>query len=186
MLKPEAVEKLVAALKAKVGQKIKLAMHNTVRDDSFGGGGLCPPRHEDSEEVIIFLGVYGLGQQPLYIHGVDDKGKAVIFRNDTGIVFDEDIGRLTQMRHTDITNLDDVEIGQWFRNGVDRYDKQALAFIKKMEALVPKESYLAEKLLEGKIDYHPPSGRPYYYPSDFKLVDPGFVEKALAHLDRIV
>jgi len=186
MLKPEAVEKLVAALKEKVGQKVKLAVRLEVRDESLGNMGAdSEPRISGSEIEIVFLGVYGLGQAPMYIHGIDEKGKATIFRNSHDVWVDENTSCSTHQDSTTLTRLDDVDIDSWFKGGYI-YGTEEMAFIGKVSAAEPGEKYLAEKILNGQPDYRPVGNTPRYCPNYFMFDDPKFVEKAIAYLDRIV
>lgn len=186
MLKPEAVQKLIAALKEKIGKKVKLLVRLEVRDKELGNmGGYDDPRISGSEIEIEFLGVYGLGQNPLYIHGMDDKGKINVFRNASDVWVDENTSCSTHEDSTALIRIDDIDIDPWFK---DRYvyGMEEMMFVGKVSAAEPGEKYLAEKILKGQPDYRPPCNMPHYCPHLFMLDDPKFVEMTIKHLDRIV
>ena len=185
MLKPEEGQKLIAALKEKVGRKVKLLVQLEVRDKELGNmgadGGL---RVSGSEIEIKLLGVYGLGQRPLYVHGVEMDGRLKIFRNNTDAWVDEDTGNPTHHDCTTLRRIDDIDIGVWFEDGTLLADEHE--FIAKVKAAEPDNKYLAARILNGQPDYRPAGSSPRYYPSYFMFEDPKFVEKAIACLDKIV
>lgn len=185
MLKSEEAQKLIAALKAKVGKKVKLFVRLEVRDKELGNMGADgEPRVSGSKIEITFLGVYGIGSRPLYIHGVEADGKEKIFRCDSDVWLDEDTGNTTHQDCTTLEKLDDIDISRWFATGSLPTDEQA--FVAKVRAADPDNKYLAERILTGQPDYRPPTNSPRYCPSYFMFENPAFVQHALRHLERIV
>jgi len=185
MLKPEEWQKLIAALKEKVGRKVRLLVQLEVRDKELGNMGADGgPRVSGSEIEIKLLGVYGLGSQPLYIHGVDTDGKAKIFRNNSDAWVEEETGNPTHHDCTTLLRVDDIDISTWFANGTLLANEHA--FIAKVKAAEPDNKYLAERILNGQPDYRPAGSSPRYYPSYCMFEDSKFVEKAIAYLDKIV
>lgn len=179
------LEKLKTDLKGKIGQKVKLVVHTEVRDSELGNmNPHTEPRSSDSEIWIVFLGIYGLGENPLYIHGRDENGKDKLFRNSLDIWGDEDTGNATHEGRTTLRRLDNIDIKSWFERWIFSEDKSE--FKKRVKAAEPDEKYLAERILKGEPDYYPVGMSPHYSPCYSIFDEPKFVEKVLAYLEKIV
>ena len=180
------MEKLEEDLKGKINQEVRILIHTEIRDSQLGNmSPFAEPRKGDSEIRIIFLGIYGIGKAPLYIHGRDENGKNKLLRNSFNVWVDENSGNPVHEDETILQRLNDIDIRPWFKKLISLKDE--LKFIERVRIADPDKEYLAEKILKGEPDYYPARTPCYFHCySIFNDDEFKFTEKVLAHLEKIV
>lgn len=177
-LKKDSLEKL----RSKIGQKVKLVAHTETRDSCLGNmNSISEPKKTDSEISITLLGIYGIDQEPIYIHGMNENGQALLFRNNINMWADENSGNPTHEDSTALIRVDEIDIEALFKNSLILLQNET-NFKTKVQTAEPGEKYLAEKIIKGAPDYHG-----FYWTSFYcRFDDPKFIEKALTYLERII
>lgn len=173
-------------LKEKIGQKVKLRIRTEWTDEDLGNmNPLGNAQTNDEEILIIFLGVYGVDGQLLYIYGKDPvTGKDKLFRNSLNIWVNEDTGNPTHEDRTTLQKLNDVDIEGWFSKTIYLDGESRLE--ERIKAVEPGEKYLAERIVRGEPDYWPVGSSPHYSPSYSIFDEPKFINKVLTYLERII
>lgn len=179
-MKQEEQERLKKSLKRKLNKEVKLSVRTETRADELGNMmSHGEPHVRNDVYQIIFLGVYGVNGQPLYIHSINlSDNKDTLWRNNADIWIDENTGITTMESVAKLMKLGNTSIEQWLSQGIINDSE----FKKRVTAAEPEAKYLAKEILEGKLHYRPRT----WIPSMSVFDEPEFLEKVFKHLDRVI
>jgi len=167
---------IVPALKKKLGQKVLLKRRVTVDI----GGSIPDPKVHYEEETVVFLGIYGLNHDPIYLHVKSEDGNEAVLLTKIHpcSIYDSDIWCDAYRRNTEFTNLDNIDIEKYFDDPHYWSGQNILA--KKMEAMEPNKNIerIAKEIIDG-IQSDTSS-------SNSRFQSPEFIKTVLRYLEKIV
>ncbi|MFA5878540.1 MAG: hypothetical protein WC845_04200 [Candidatus Staskawiczbacteria bacterium] len=173
----------IFALKSMIGRKVNLLVHSSA-EDLTGGSESSKPVEKTEKVRITFLGIYGVGDTPVYIHGIDQGGNERLFRNCINVCSSEDTGNPNYRGQTTVRRICFIKVGPWF-NSLPSINALN-AFERRVQSKEPDERYLAEKIFLGQIYYRPPGSGLHYSPCYPVFNDTRFIAQVLAYMDRII